>query len=695
MHQPNISCTLVIGRVDIKPKEWFRSAVWLYKKRMRLMVALVVGCWYLGSLPASLDAADAANTANTATNSTFANLSFEQLAQIQIITASKRLESVADTPAAVFVLTGEDIHRMGVTSLPEALRYVPGVEVAMIDSSRWAVSARGFNGQFANQLLVMIDGRSIYNPSFGGVYWVGQDYLLDDIDRIEVGARARGSAMGRQCRQWCDQHPDQECQRHSGRAVERRRRQLQRSHLRLTLWLQDLGPDICPRVYEVRPVWADSACIRGDTPDNWNRLQGGFRLDSQPDESATFTLQGDVHRADQRFGDTFPSFTAPGGVSTETYWSPDLLLNLLGRWTRNFSADSTMTAQVYYDYEENSTRILNQRLHTLDADLHHHFGLGERQLITWGVGYRATLDTISPTRVMRVPGREQANDQLFSLFMQDEIALVREKLFLTLGPKIEHNDYTGLELSPSARMRWQPTERQTVWGAVSRGVVTPGHLTGGMQYDVRVVPPGALVQIQGRSAFVEELLAYEIGYRIQPVERVSVDVAAFYSDYSHLQSLRTGAVIPGTPPIVPVFLANQIEGHTDGVELALGWQALDHWRLQGTYTWFESDVAAGSLGRGDGGASPAYRVGLRSTVDFGKHWEWDTGLRFVDELKTGNVPSYLELDIRVAWKPNKHWEVALVGQSLLQDSHYEFPRGLSSLMSEVPRSVYGKITWKF
>ncbi len=221
----------------------------------------------------------------------------------------------------------------------------------------------------------------------------------------------------------------------------------------------------------------------GDTPDNWNRLQAGFRLDSEPDESATFTLQGDVHRADQRFGDTFPSFTAPGGVSMEDYWSPDLLANLLGRWTRHFSADSTLTAQAYFDYCENWTRILRQRLYTLDVDLHHNFGWGERQQITWGAGYRATLDTISPTRVMRVPGREQANDQLLGLFVQDEVALVPEKLFLTLGSKVEHNDYTGWSCHPARACAGSPPSDRRCWELCrARWSLPPSHA--GMEYDV-------------------------------------------------------------------------------------------------------------------------------------------------------------------------------------------------------------------
>lgn len=634
--------------------------------------------------------------ADSVTNSPIlANLTFEQLSQIQITTATKRPETLASTPAAVYVLTGEELQRLGVTTFPDALRYVPGMETAMIDSSHWAVASRGFNGQFANQLLVMMDGRSLYSPAFGGVFWNVQDYLFSDIDRIEVVRGPGGALWGANAVNGVINIITKSAKETQGTIITGGGGSFNQGMVSARHGFQ-VSDQTFARVYAKFDQFGQTPMtFGGNSADDWNRLQGGFRLDSQPNDSATFTLQSDVHRTEQGFMSAFPSFTPPAFVSIESYRTTDLGANVLGRWTRHFTADSVLTAQAYYDYYENASFTLNQHLHTLDADLQHNFGWGERQQITWGAGYRVTLDTIKSARVMRVPGREQANDQLFSLFAQDEIALVQEKLFLTLGTKLEHNDYTGLEFSPSARLRWHPSNRQTVWGAVSRAVSNPGHLSSGFQYDARVVAPGALVQVQGRRDRVEELLAYELGYRIQPVDCVSVDVAGFYNDYSQLSVLKTGTFIPGAPPIVPVYMMNQIGGHTHGVEVALGWQALDQWRLQGNYTWFGSDVSIASLGRGDGGASPKHRFGVRSTVELGSYWEWDTGVRFVDRLQSQNVPSYVELDLRLAWKPTKHWELALVGQNLLHDSHYEFPRGLNSLQSEVSRSVYGKVTWKF
>ena len=631
------------------------------------------------------------------------NLSFEQLSQIQITTAAKRPEALADTAAAVSVLTGEDIHRLGVTTLPDALRYVPGMDVGLISSSTFGVSARGFGGQFANQLLVMMDGRSIYNPSFGGVYWQAQDTLFEDIDRIEVVRGPGGALWGANAVNGVINILSKSAKETQGTLVTAGGGTFYEGGVAAREGFK-LSEKTFARVYAKFDQFGKTPLATvGDTPDDWWRSQAGFRLDSEPDASSSFTVQGDVHRVESGNSFPFTSFTAPGYVSFESFRNLNTGANLLGRWKRQFSETSELTASAYYDYFEDTSESGHQRLHTLDAEVQHNLSWGERQQFNWGLGYRATLDTIFPTRVLSVPGRQQANDQVFNLFAQDEIALVREKLFLTLGAKLEHNDYTGWEVSPSARLLWKAAENQTVWGAVSRAVTTPNHVNSGSTLDVLALPPGSLgpgspaslVQLQGHSDRVEELLAYEIGYRIQPVARVSVDIAAFYNDYSQLLDSKNGAVIPGSPLIVPIDWVNAVDGHTYGVELALGWQPVDHWRLQGSYTSFKSDVVVAPGVRGDSGASPEHKFGLRSTVNLGSHWEWDTGLRFVGKLKSVSVPEYLELDLRLAWKPTANWEVALVGQNLLHEMHLESPRGLSPLLSEVPRSVYGKVTWKF
>lgn len=633
----------------------------------------------------------------------FGNLSLEQLSQIQIVTASKRPETLANTPSAVYVLSGGDIDRLGVTTLPDALRYIPGMDVAMINSSQWSVSARGFNGQYANQLLVMMDGRSIYNPSFGGVIWGAQDTFFEDIDRIEIVRGPGGALWGANAVNGVINIITKSAQDTQGTIFSAGGGTFQEAMTAARHGFK-LSEKTFARVYVKYDRFGESPLASGgDTPDAWHRLQGGFRLDSLPNPYDTFTFQGDVHRVKQNFVLPFPSFTSPGYASTETYQVSDIGANLLGRWTRRFSSGSIFSAQAYYDSYEQQGPMLHQRLHTLDLEVQHTFPWSKHHTFNWGGNFRNIWDHIFPARILRVPGRAKANDQLFSLFGEDEIVLAPERLTLTVGAKAEHNDYTGWEYSPNVRFLWHPSKRQTAWSAVSRAVTTLNHLSTGVQYDLRILPPGALgpqspatlLQLSGKADRVETLLAYEIGYRVQPKERISLDVATFYNDYAHLMVLETGKFLPGAPPILPVNWLNRIEGRTYGVETALGLQPLPKWRLQGGHTWFKSDVANGSIGRGDGSATPGHKFSIRSQLDFSEKWQWDTGWRYVSRLDTLDVPAYLELDFRLAWKPDRHWEIALVGQNLLHDSHFEFPRGLNPLKSGVSRSVYAKLVWRY
>lgn len=636
------------------------------------------------------------SSAATNDSSSLANLSFEQLSQVQVLTVSKHLEPLANSAAAVAVVTADEIRRMGATALPETLRYVPGLDVAMVNSSAWSVSARGFNGQFANQLLVMIDGRSIYNPSFGGVFWEAQDTLFDGIDRIEV-VRGPGGAL------WGANAVNGVINILTKSARETQGMRLSACAGDFNEGLFDgrygfkLSADAFARVFIKYERRGESPLNSGaETPDDWSRVKGGFRLDTQLGADASFTFQGDALSLEEGVIYQIPNFTPPVYASSLSARAHQKNANLLGRYTKHFDADSTLTAQAYVDRVQQSGQVFSQRLTTWDVDVQYSGRRSERHLLTAGIDYRAMFSTMIPTTILSVPGRNRAEDQLLSLFAQDELALVRDTLTLTLGAKLEHNDYSGWEFAPSLRLLWHPRERQTLWAAVSQAVTTPGQLTSGMAYNLSVVPPGLMVQIQGQSHQAENLTACELGYRIQPTKELSVDVVAFHNNYTDLLVTETGRPNLGVvPPVVPVAWSNRIGGQTDGVEVALGWQALERCRFQGSYTWFQSDVTRGSVGRGDRGSSPKHKLGLRTSVDLNPYWELDTGVRYVARLPGLNVPGYWEAEARLAWKPNVHWELALVGQNLLHPEHFEFPRGLNPLQSEVPRSFYGRATWSF
>lgn len=655
----------------------------IWHRSVSLFVALL---WSTG---VGLPSAVAAETA-------LANLTFEQLAQVPVLTVSKRLEPLVNAAAAVSVVTDEEIRRMGATALPEILRYVPGMDVGMVNASAWSVSARGFNGQFANQLLVMIDGRSIYNPSFGGVFWDAQDTAFESIERIEVVRGPGGALWGANAVNGVINILTKNARETQG--------------VRLSAGLGDaneglyegrygfkLSPHTFARIYAKYERRSESPLSSGaETPDDWSRVKGGFRMDTQLGADATFTFQGDAFSLEEGVAYQIPNFTPPAYVSNLNARAHQKNANLLARYTRHYDVDSVLTAQAYFDRVQQSGMIYSQRLLTWDTDVQYSTKRGERQRLTAGLGYRALFSTMVPTAILSVPGRDQVQDHLFNLFCQDEIALAKDRLTLTLGAKGERNEYTGWEWSPSVRLLWHPADRQTVWTAVSRAVSTPGQLTTGMAYNLNVVPPGLMVQVQGRARSAEDLVAYEMGYRVQPTKDLTVDLSAFHNEYDDLLITETGRpILTGNPPLVPVAWTNGLAGRTEGVEVAVAWQAASRWRLQGAYTWFQSDILRGSVGRGDRGSSPRHKASLRSNIDLGPHWEMDTGIRYVARLQGIGVPGYWEADVRLAWKPTVHWELAVIGQNLLHERHFEFPRGLNPIQSEVPRSWYAKATWSF
>jgi len=358
---------------------------------------------------------------------------------------------------------------------------------------------------------------------------------------------------------------------------------------------------------------------------------------------------------------------------------------------------------VYYDRTERRIpRVFSENRDTFDVDAQHRFPMGQRQEIVWGVGYRFTDDSVGNTfNVSWDPDRRATH--LVSIFVQDDITLVRNRLRLTLGSKFEHNDFTGFEIQPNARLAWTPTERQTVWAAVSRAVRTPTRLDDDIRLNAQLIPgpPVTVLAVFGSRNFAsEELLAYELGYRLQPHPQLSLDVATFYNVYDRLLSIEGPGPPQLSPPgvVIPFVLANNLHGETYGVELWANYQIADWWRWQAGYTYLHmhlrtkpgsadmTSVAAAE------GSSPQHRFLLRSWLDLPANLELDTTLRYVDALSNQRVGAYITLDVRLGWKPIKNLELAVVGQNLLDNRHLEFS---STLRTEIQRGIYGKVTWRY
>ena len=626
-------------------------------------------------------------------------LSLEELTKIEITSAARRPESLSLTPAAVAVLTPEDITRSGFTSIPELLRLVPGLNVARVDSQTWAITSRGFNDVFANKLLVMIDGRTVYTPLFSGVFWEVQDTLLEDIERIEVvrgpGATLWGANAVNGVISIITKHArDTQGLLISG-GVGTEDRAI--TNVRYGVKINEAA---FLRVYAKYLNRDNSALVNGEEAhDAWDMYRAGFRLDWDPNSENAFTFQGDIYSGDKDRIYTIPTATFPfrGQVESSDHVAGG---NLLGRWAHTFSPGSQLTVQAYYDRTIRDTPIFSETRDTGDVDLQHRFAFGEHQELVWGLGFRTTRDDVTNTlNVSLVPPKRTLN--LFSAFVQDEISIIPERLGVTVGSKFEHNDFTGFEVQPSIRGWWTPATGQTLWASVSRAVRTPSRA----ESDVRInpappvpLPPGTTTIFGNPGMSAEEVLAYEVGYRVQPVERLTFDLAAFYNEYEQLRTLER--VRPG--PISPSVAANNLTGETYGVELSATAQPFERWRLQGSYSFLEihlhrtrgsSDLSTERTGEG---SSPHHQVVLRSLLDLGWNIQFDSTFRYVDALPAPGIPAYLAVDLRLAWSPRKNLEIALVGQNLLDDRHPEFtPTFIGTERTEVERSLLATVRWLF
>jgi iron complex outermembrane receptor protein len=641
-------------------------------------------------------------------------MSMEDLMNLQVTSVSKRTQKVADAAAAIFVITQEDIRRSGATSIPEALRLAPGLEVARIDQNKWAIGSRGFNGRFDNKLLVLIDGRSVYTPLFSGVYWNVQDVMLEDVDRIEV-IRGPGATL------WGANAVDGVIN-----VITKKAKATQSAVVTAGAGTDEraaggvryggkLGDNTYYRAYTKYFDWGPSAYPSGMTAhDGWDALRGGFRADWTPAGANSLTVQGDVYRS--RFDETLTvaSLSAPWSNTfpNDGKYSGG---NILGRWNHT-SERSSMSLQMYYD----NTTITDHSLfgdhqNILDLDFQHGFHVGDSQQFVWGLGYRSIRDKNDSSFTVSLQPNQVTLNQ-FSTFLQDEISLVDNRLQITLGSKFERNEFTGFEIEPNARLLWTLTPNQSVWTAVSRAVRTPALTEEGLRLNSAVIPPGtpsnpapfpAVIAVFGSHQFKsEDLLAYELGYRVQATSNLSLDIATFYNNYSNLRTAEPGApFVEGSPAptdiVIPFVAGNKMSGGTYGVELFADWKVVPKWRLAGSYSYLQMDIHknANSLDPtpdNPNGSSPRHQWYLRSSIDLPKHFDQDTTLRFVDQLPGLNVPSYYSLDAHLGWRPVTRVELSIGGQNLLNNWHFEFmPDFVNTSPTVVKRSIFGSITVKF
>ncbi|NJD06725.1 MAG: TonB-dependent receptor [Methylococcaceae bacterium] len=648
------------------------------------------------------------------------DMNLEQLMGMEITSAGKKSQKLSNTAAAVYVITQEEIRRSGVTSIPEALRLAPGIEVARIDANKWAITARGFNGRFANKLLVLMDGRSVYTPTFAGAYWDVQDTVLDDIDRIEVirgpGATVWGANAVNGVINIITRSADKTRGGSIGFGAGNQERAV--GHVRYGFQLDGKTQGrIYFKGFGRERFHIDDPADRGGS-DAWNMQRGGFRLDRDDKSGDVLTLQGDLYAGKLR---EIWGLGGPPPTPSHVHDRPNVAgWNLLGRWKKALRVDSDFTLQFFYDHTERREAYLDQIDDTLDLDFQHHFAWGERQDFVWGLGYRWIGDRLNDTAIFRWSDRSR-NLQLFSGFLQDEISLVPEQLRLSLGSKLEHNDFTGFVVQPSVRLSWTPSSRHTLWGAISRAVRTPSRAEqDGRFYTLAPLPPGdsnnptpfpVYFSAVGQPGFrAEDVVSFELGHRFMPSPSLSLDAAAFYNVYNRLRSFR------GSTPVLfgsgyleqPAYFVNEMRGNTYGAELVVKWLPMSWWSLEAQYSFLGMDLRAHPGRFENAGAvenvAPKQQWSLRSSFDLPHDFELDLRLRYMDRIVAGltlpgyqtAIPDYLTLDARLAWRPRPSVELSLVGQNLLDNHHPEFyQESFQGAQSEVPRSYYLKASWQF
>jgi len=623
-----------------------------------------------------------------------------------ITSVAKKEQRMADAPAAIYVLTGDEILRAGYSSIPEALRMVPGLSVAQLDSQHWIVTARGFAAQWAGKLLVLIDGRSVYDPFFSGVLWSRQDLLLENLDRIEV-IRGPGAAL------WGANAVNGVIN-----IITKNSAQTQgtfavgswggNKSYGAMQWGGEVG-DAHYRVYVKYDDYARLATGAGaGAGDPWRMWRGGFRTDWRTSEADRLTVQGDLYDGKLQVTDGVTALTAPY-MSRVPFDQGVSGGHLLGHWQHTADQRSQWSLQAYYDRTEQRDRMLGIRRDTFDIEFQHQQELGSRQTVVYGAGYRYTQADYTDSYFLSYAHAHDSS-QLLNVFGQDEISVVPDRVKLVLGSKFEHNEFTGFETQPSARVMWTPDHTHSLWASVSRAVRTPNFDERGLRINFAAFDPDGpgpalprvLSILPNPALQSEKVLAYELGYRAQTARSLFVDVATFFNVYQDLISAEdSSAFVETNPP--PAHLAittrnvNTMHASTYGVEIAPTWQLTDWWKVAAGYTWLHmnlhSDVSA-QASEGQAGDSPQHQAQMRSSMRLLHRLTLDTAVYYVDKLPNQGIASYTRLDAFVGWMATEQLNLSLGGTNLLDGQHAEF-RSYAVLPVETKRSLYAKVAWRF
>jgi len=640
--------------------------------------------------------------------------SLEDLMDIKVTSVSKREQKTSQVAAAIFVISHEDIRRSGALNIPDLLRMVPGLDVAQIDAGKWAISARGFNGQYSNKLLVLIDGRTVYSPIFAGVFWDSQNVPLDSIERIEV-IRGPGAAV------WGSNAVNGVIN-----IITRSAGDTQGGYVSGGAGNAITGPETIGYGGKARNLGAYRVMAEGfhlnalpataaaGGQDDWRLYHGGFRADTTISKKDSLTTEGEAYQGNAGEMAFFPASLMPAQNATAALRDRYSGGNLLARWNRALSMASQTSLQFYFDHTKRGDTTYGGSQNNFDIDFQHHLLWGTRQDIVWGLGYRASWNEISP--FLRISATPQiGHTQLWSSFAQDEIAILPDRVHLSLGARLEHNDYTGFNFQPSVRLLWTPDSRNSLWAAVSHADRTPARSDTDLRVNFEVLPGSpqtgnlpALVTLFGNpNQKNEQLTAFEAGYRTSLLSRFSLDSTVFYNRYRDLESVEPGAMRLEASPaplhlLVPESFGNGLYGETHGIEAFANWKLTSFWTVSPGYAFFSmhlhpfagsQDVTSASATEG---GTPDHQAQLLCSVNLPFNIQWNASAYFVNRLPAVSIPSYTRLDTGLTWHAGERVSVTVAGQNLLKDLHQEYA-GLDStvLPGMMRRAAYAKITWSF
>jgi len=648
------------------------------------------------------------------------SLGIEELMNIRVTSVSKKEEYINEAAASIYVITHEDIRRSGATSIPEVLRMAPGLEVANINANQYAITARGQNHMFSEKLLVMIDGRAVYSPTFSGVWWVAQNYPLEEIDRIEVILGPGAVQWGSNAVNGVINIVSKNAKLSQGLMVSAGGGNEYKGLA--TVRYGGGGPDFFYRAYLmggqrdggriVKGEWSDNPRDGGDSQDDMRFNQGGFRMDWNLAENRHMTFQGDLDRVEA--GAVGSIFVAPK-LPTAHYENKDIYNNgnLLWLFTQRFDEFTKFTAQLYYDRAAIDKLFFKENRDTYDSEFQYDFRPGKAHYMSVGANYRYSRHDFTDTAAMSMPDDDY---NLYGVFAQDEIRLVDDKLKFVLGAKLEHNKYTGWEVQPNVRAAWIE-KKWTLWGSVARAVRLPNRMDNGLNFNFRSEGTSekatALVgRLIGDGRVVsEELLTYEVGMHLRPASNVSVDLSAYYNTYKNLVDtfpVEGDTFSENTPQpyhlVLPIYEDNVFEGDTYGGEVVGNWKPASWVRLSGGYVYTKVHLCpmAGKetgdttdLGQWISESSPLNTFKGRVFIDLPGRLEFDTLVYYVDPLMGVGAKKYLRLDLRLGWRPVDSLELSLAGRNLLQDRHYEFESQMLEENAWIERDFVFKVTYRY